>query len=92
MKTLTDNERAHEELAIKNRHAVRKAEHLARISADLANAERDDRIRIRFHAWLESEGFKPQSAPQPGGTYPGAHTQTLWECYRAAVLTERGSP
>ena len=68
---------------------TRQKDRLARIAADLANADRDAPIRQRFHAWLESEGFGPQVTPKPGSTYPGAHTQTLWECYLAATLAER---
>ena len=82
MKTLADNERA-------ERQAARQQDRLARTAADLANAERDAPIRARFNDWLEGAGFAPQATPQPGATYPGAHTQTLWECWLAATLAER---
>ena len=69
----------------------RQADKLARIAADLANADRDTPIRARFNDWLEGAGFAPQATPHPGTTYPGAHTQTLWECYLAATLAERST-
>lgn len=68
----------------------REATHQQAIAADLANAERDIPIRARFHTYLvEHEGFAPQTAPAPGGYYPGTHAQMLWECWLAAALAER---
>ena len=76
--------------ALRTEHqAARQKIRLARIAADLANADRDAPIRARFNDWLEGAGFAPQATPHPGTTYPGAHTQTLWECYLAAALAER---
>lgn len=69
----------------------RLAERLVKIASDLANMDRDAPIRASFHAWLETQGFEPQTTPKPGSTYPGAHTQTLWDCWLAATLAERGS-
>jgi hypothetical protein len=68
----------------------RQVEKQKRIEADLANAARDAPIRAVFHAWLESEGFAPQATPAPGSSYMGSHLQTLWECWLAATLNERG--
>lgn len=58
---------------------------------DMLNAERDAPIRERFHKYLESEGFAPQATPAPGRCYSGSSAQTLWECYLAATLAERGA-
>ena len=46
-------------------------------------------LRHAFHAWLESQGYAPQTTPAPGATYPGSHAQGLWECWLASTLAER---
>jgi hypothetical protein len=54
-----------------------------------ANAERDAPIRIRFHAWIERAGYRPLATPEIGHSYPGAHTEAMWEAYLDATLSER---
>jgi hypothetical protein len=54
-----------------------------------ANAERDAPIRVRFHAWTERAGFQPLAIPEIGQSYPGSHTEAMWEAYLDATLSER---
>lgn len=41
--------------------------------------------RDKFHAWLITQGYRPDIKPMPSGTYPGSHAQQLWECWLAAI-------
>lgn len=68
---------------------ARQAAKQERIRLDLLNQERDAPIRNIFHAYLEDQGFEPQTTPSPGASYNGSHAQTLWECFLAATLAER---
>lgn len=54
-----------------------------------SSIEMEAPLRERFHQHLVEQGFAPQTTPQPSHTYPGAHTQMLWECWLAATLVER---
>ena len=60
-----------------------------RTAADIANLARDTPIRERFHAYLAGEGYERLETPAPGRCYNGSTQQMLWECYLAAVLTDR---
>ena len=71
------------------RREARKAAWQERQQLDLQNLERDTPIREAFHAYLIDQGFAPQTTPQPGYSYHGSHTQTLWECYLHVTLAER---
>ncbi len=55
----------------------------------IANAERDAPLRARFHEWMERSGFRSMPIPEPGRSYSGSHTETLWEAYLDATLRER---
>lgn len=67
----------------------RRQENERKRAEAIANAERDAPIRIRFHAWMERSGFRPMPIPEPGRSYSGSHTETLWEAYLDATLAER---
>ena len=67
----------------------RRQEHEQKKADAIANAERDEPIRLRFHAWMERSGFRSMSIPEPGQSYSGSHVETLWEAYLDATLVER---
>jgi hypothetical protein len=75
--------------AFSNSVEARSAARQERIRLDIQNQDRDAPIRKVFHAFLEDNGFAPQTTPAPGYSYPGSHAQTLWECFLAATLAER---
>ena len=41
--------------------------------------------RDKFHAWLVTQGYRPDIKPLPSGNYASSHAQTLWECWQAAI-------
>lgn len=63
----------------------------ARLKYDTDNAAWLLPLREAFHAWLESQGWAKNDTPKPGATYPGSHTQALWECWLEATLRERSA-
>jgi hypothetical protein len=60
-----------------------------RIDLAVSTLERDTPIRQRFHAFLETEGFRRYETPPLGASYNGSHVDLLWTCYLAATLAER---
>jgi hypothetical protein len=70
-----------------------KQDHIARRQAkaqyDIENADWLLPLRESFHTWLVLQGWAKQETPAPGRSYPGSHTQDLWECWLAATLIEQ---
>ena len=55
----------------------------------IENANREAPIRLRFHTWMESNGWPPRPIPVPGSSYTGSHVEDLWDAYLDATLQER---
>lgn len=64
----------------------------SRIQFDTDNATWLQPLRASFHTWLMTQGYAPQTIPNPGATYPGSHAQMLWECWLAASLHSASAP
>lgn len=46
----------------------------------------ESRLRDDFHRFLTAQGFREFTTPPPGKSYPSAHVDLLWQCYKQATM------